>query len=581
MIQYWYLLLFSFFCPLYLHGAYQIHFEGAPTIEILSIIESVSHLNSEKSRPPPTLFTLKKRAESDKKILVQVLHAYGYYEGTIRIEYLGTFPDTTVTVQIESGPEYHFGPPLLSDENGENLRFPDLTLDLKEGCLARADVILDTQDQILEHIACLGYPLAKIERQQVVVDQKTKTVHVSYILCKNERAFFGPVVIDGLRKIRRALIHRQIQWREGELYNPHSIACTNAYLQGSGLFSLVSIRPSDRIDENGYLPMLIALEEKKYRHIGCGVGYSTDESVGGTGQWSHDNLTGWGDSFSLLGEYSSVIKRATVFYTMPDVFRRNQNFVFSTEWRREDAPGFIEQELSVLARVERKVNNCFSFNYSGRYERLMSTKSDNNENYHLFSLPIQIRYDTSDRLLNPTKGTLATYLFTPYQSALHDQFFFLKQEFLFAGYLPITTNGNLIFAFSAQVGSISGQNRRIIPAPKRFYAGSSTGLRGYSYLTVSPLCGTKPVGGRSLMIFQLEPRYRIWNKLYFAAFYDFGNVYSSPFPELDKRLLTSAGCGIRYLTPLGPFRLDIGFPLEKRKGIDNSFQIYASIGQTF
>ena len=571
-------LFFCFWSQLF---AYQVSFEGNLPEEIFSTASEISQLESERSHPPPTLFTLKKRAESDKKSLLQVLHAFGYYEGEIEISYFGSFPDTTVRVFFNPGRVYTFGSLSVVDEEGCPLSLAESAFTRKAGCPARSDAVLDTQDQILTQIACRGYPLSAIVDRQVVVDQESKTVSVAYVAHLGPLAYFGPIEVEGLHKVRRRYVDRRIAWSFGELYNPNLVARTDLFLQESGLFSLVAVRPADWVDEEGYLPMHIHVEEKRYRHIGAGVSYSTDESAGVMAQWSHDNFSGWGDALAFSGEYSEIIKRATLIYAMPDFFGRNHDLLYSAEARREDAPGFTEKELSFLIRFSKRVNSCFSFNYGGRYERLLSTKSDNDANYDLLSLPVHVRWDTSNNLLNPTSGTTIAYFMTPYQAVFNSHISLFRQELFAATYQPVFSSGAVLIALSGQLGSIVGQSRFAIPAPKRFYAGSSTGLRGYKYLSVSPLDGRKPIGGRSLMIGSIEPRFRIWDKLYLATFYDIGNVFSTSFPRFDKKLLRSAGVGLRYLTPLGPFRLDIGFPLDKRKGIDKTFQIYASLGQTF
>lgn len=574
-------LFFPLFAYSFLHGAYQVNFENIPSEEIRETIHSVSQLQTEQERPPPTFFTLKKRAESDKKTILQILHAYGYYEAEIGIIYLGNFPDTTIRVQIIPGPQYLFGSLEILNKNGTFLMIPQASLNIKAGCPALSSLIIDSEEQILLEVEKCGYSFPSIFKRDVIVDQESKKVFVSFTVDPGPLAYFGDVSIEGLKKVRRRYITRRLMWKKGDLYNPQLVTCTDNFIQESGLFSFVTVQPRGEVDSDGTLPMLIQLEEKKFRHIGAGVSYSTDESAGAMAQWSHDNLTGWGDALGFVGEYSGVIKRATLFYGMPDFFRRNQDLLYSAELRREDAPGFTEREASFLLKINRKVNDRFSYNYAARFEKLLSTKSDNDENYNLLSLPIQVRWDTSNRLLNPTQGTTIAYFATPYQAILNSTIFFFRQELFASTYHPLTKNGILLMALSAQFGSIAGQSRFEIPAPKRFYAGSSTSLRGYKYLSVSPLDGTKPIGGRSLMIFQFEPRLRIIDKLYLALFYDIGNVYASSLPKFNEKLLRSTGCGIRYLTPLGPFRLDIGFPLDKRKGVDKSFQIYASIGQTF
>ncbi len=560
--------------------AYQVIFEGFPSEEIALTGESLAILSSEINRPPPTLFTLKKRAESDRGRLIDLLHAYGYYSARVELHYLGSFPDLLIRVEIDPGPVYLFDSPKIIDDQGGALLLPT---SLRAGCPAQSEVILHAGEEILEELSKEGYPLARVIDRLVVVDPERCGVEVTYSIDLGPLSPFGCISIEGLRKVQPGFVRRRILWSMGELYNPNSVVCTETYLQESGLFSLVLVKPGTALDEEGLLPMQIRLEEKKYRHVGAGVSYSTDESAGVMAQWSHDNLTGWGDALALTGEYSKIIKRATGIYGRPDFFGRDQDLLLRLEARREDTPGFTEREVSFLVRISRRIGDCFSYNYGGMYERLLSTKSDNDENYNLLSLPFQARWDTSNRLLDPTHGVTLAYFFFPYLAVINQHISFFKQELYGITYMPLLPRGHALLALSGQFGSILGQSRELIPAPKRFYAGSSTSLRGYKYLSVSPLGpnGRKPIGGRSLMIFSVEPQLRVWGKLYLASFYDIGNVYSTPFPQLNKKLLRSTGVGLRYLTPVGPFRLDIAFPLDKRKGIDKTFQIYATIGPTF
>jgi translocation and assembly module TamA len=561
-------------------AAYQVCLEGIMSEEISLAIESVSQLKSEMHRPAPTFLTLQKRGEADKKAFIDVMHSFGFYDADVALIYWGAFPDTTVRSVISPGPQYVFKEIAIIDLQGMPLAGVE-TYCPKIGSAARADVILNAEEYLLNGLGASGYPQANIADRKVWVDQESKSVSVTYVVDPGPLAYFGPLCIQGLNKVRTGYIRRRIMWNEGDLYDPALVAQTDINLQESGLFSYVMVTPADVVDKEGLLPLLIQLEEKRFRHIGAGVSYSTDEFFGGLLQWSHDNLSGWGDALALVGEATKVVKRATLLYAMPHFFGRNQDLLSSTEIRREDAPGFNEREASFLIRLNRKINPFFSFNYGARYERMFSTKSDPQANYHLLSLPIQIRWDTSNRLLNPTHGTTIAYFATPYLSAFNSNFLFFKQELLATSYQSLTAKGGIILAFSAQFGSILGQSTLEIPPPKRFYSGSSTTLRGYRYLTVSPLREEKPIGGRSYMVYQFEPRFRIFDPLYFATFFDMGNVYSTPFPRWNRKLLCSTGVGLRYMTPVGPFRVDVAFPLKKRDNLDSTFQIYASIGQTF
>ncbi len=100
-------------------------------------------------------------------------------------------------------------------------------------------------------------------------------------------------------------------------------------------------------------------------------------------------------------------------------------------------------------------------------------------------------------------------------------------------------------------------------------------------MTVSPLDReNKPIGGRSIMVYSLETRFKL-NNFGWAFFYEVGNVYNQILPQFFDKQLQSIGLGLHYYTQAGPLRLDLAFPLEPRKGIDKSFQFYISIGQAF
>jgi len=79
----------------------------------------------------------------------------------------------------------------------------------------------------------------------------------------------------------------------------------------------------------------------------------------------------------------------------------------------------------------------------------------------------------------------------------------------------------------------------------------------------------------------LEWRLKLTDRFGLVTFLDGGNAFESRYPDFSESLLWGAGAGIRYYTPIGPFRFDIAFPLDRREGIDDSFQIYISVGQAF
>ena len=83
------------------------------------------------------------------------------------------------------------------------------------------------------------------------------------------------------------------------------------------------------------------------------------------------------------------------------------------------------------------------------------------------------------------------------------------------------------------------------------------------------------------MVVSMEVRRRLSETWGIVGFWDIGNVYDTLGPRFNHPQLQSVGVGLRYYTPVGPLRLDVAHPLDRRSGLDNPVQVYFSIGQTF
>jgi translocation and assembly module TamA len=174
------------------------------------------------------------------------------------------------------------------------------------------------------------------------------------------------------------------------------------------------------------------------------------------------------------------------------------------------------------------------------------------------------------------------YSITPYQSLFFGNQQFAKQRLTGNFYLPIDPNRRIVLALRMQFGSIAGTAQSHVPLTKLFLGGSEDNLRGYRYKTVSPLNDdNEPLGGRSAIFATIETRFKVTKSIGIVPFADFGTVGFSSFPQLNQKWLKSVGAGFRYFAFFGPLRFDIGFPLNKRKDVDQNFQIYASVGQAF
>ena len=156
-------------------------------------------------------------------------------------------------------------------------------------------------------------------------------------------------------------------------------------------------------------------------------------------------------------------------------------------------------------------------------------------------------------------------------------------------YLPVARR--LVVANRLRVGTIEalGDLERNVPFYKRYFLGGSSSLRGWGRLEVSPISGFGlPIGGHTMLEGSSEARLPLWGKLGGVAFLDYGNVWSRSFDFHPGDLRYAVGPGLRYLTPVGPARFDLGYQLtpipnlrvngepERRRR-----RIHFSIGQAF
>jgi translocation and assembly module TamA len=195
-------------------------------------------------------------------------------------------------------------------------------------------------------------------------------------------------------------------------------------------------------------------------------------------------------------------------------------------------------------------------------------------------VPLYLRRDSTDDLLNPTVGSREALTVTPYQSiAGARELAFASSRLTGSLYRALDDGARYVAAGYGAIGSILGETRDAIPADKRLYVGGGGSVRGYGFQRAGPLAADNtPLGGRSSLELGTELRVKITETIGIVPFLEAGNAYTGAWP--GGKLLFGAGIGARYYTTIGPVRFDVAFPLEKRSG-DSAFQVYISLGQAF
>lgn len=567
--------------------AYEVRFEGLEDEDTLKLIESVSQLVKLKENPPSTLAGLKRRAEGDIPNIILALNSLAHYGA--KVEFKVIEGGSTVLVKVDPGPVY----PLASFKirfllNGvETHETPtvrpcleDLKIQIGEPALPEA--ILNAEDLLLDKLNLQGYAFAKINKRDVFADQREKVVVVLLEVETGPLTYFGPIKIKGLERVKQCFFFRKLRWQEGDVYDPKKLEKTQEALELSGLFRSVNIQHAEHLQESDQLPIEINVVEAKQRSVGFGLNYTTQLGPGITGEWEDRNFAGEGQRLTFRTDIWRKLQEGRLTYLVPDFKRQNQNLILQIDYNHEKTKAFTESALSLSATIERKLSENLRISYGAMYKNLHSERSDRNGTFDLFKIPLQLQWTNVDSILDPTQGAMVQFRMVPSLQILPPSFAYSINSLTTSFYQPLTADKRHIFAAKLMLGSIVGASKHDIPPPERFYAGSENALRGYRYLTVSPIGRDhKPLGGRSLFVYSLELRNRIGKNFGLVFFYEIGNVYLNYYPEFSKGMLQSAGLGLRYHTPVGPLRLDFAVPLDRRKHIDNAFEVYFSIGQSF
>ncbi len=562
-------------------------------------LESVSLLVTEKEKPPSGTIGLLTRSKNDKRRLVAALFSVARYGGTVNITINGTpFEEVpidavlnsgapvNVAIRVEVGPEFTFAEPDASTTTGEPI---DLSqYGVVAGEPARSDAIVEAEQKLVVAWHEQGYAFSKIASRKMIADHASRTLEVDLRLQPGPLAIFGPVTVSGAEDVDPAFIVQQANIPEGTVYSPKRLKDASTRLRGLGVFDSVVIVESETPGPNDSVAISIEVSERKPRTIGVGVTAATEDGIGAEAFWVHRNLFGRAETLRIEGAVSglgrnnfstSLDYHVAATFTKPGVWGPTTSFRSRVEAQIQDTDAFYKNSVSGSAGLERE----FSDELTGQvdvvveYARFEDTNGPSTS--VLVSIPGQLVLDTRDNKLNPTTGYRVLLFAEPTYDAYNGNAFF-KTQGAFSAYRSVNAADTLVLAGRVAVGSILGASLTDVPADRRFYAGGGGSIRGYEFQHAGPRVGGSPTGGLSVIETSVEARYRLTENFGLAAFIDGGGAFTSSTPGQGGQWFTGVGVGGRYLTPVGPLRVDVGVPLNKISG-DPDFGIYLGLGQAF
>jgi translocation and assembly module TamA len=411
------------------------------------------------------------------------------------------------------------------------------------------------------------------------------------VVTAGPRVDFGSISVKGLRTVNRQFIEGRLLIHTGEQYSPQAVEKARADLVSLAVFRSVLVKTADSLDAEGRIPVEFDVVEGPAHAVSVGAAYSTDLGANLTASWSDRNLFGNAEQLNLTAGVQgggTAIKGPANYFTAqfikPDFLDRNQSLQVDLSAVRQNLLAYFQKGVSADALVKRTLwtNWSASIGISGEAENI--TQQGVTRDYTLVGLPIAVKYDSTNSLLDPTSGVRAAATATPTLSLGSSHAVFVPMQLSGSTYLNLSSlwnnPGRSVIALRGLLGVVEGASQFELPPDQRFYAGGSATVRGYQYQSIGPQFpdGT-PEGGTSIVAGTVEYRQRILANYGFAAFVDGGQVAAQGSPFSDG-LRFGAGLGFRYYTSFGPIRLDVAVPLTRIPN-GGSFEIYLGIGQAF
>ncbi|WP_340109618.1 autotransporter assembly complex family protein [Pikeienuella sp. HZG-20] len=600
---------------------YDVELSGVERASIDSLMKQALELYRQQDKGAQSLAFLRRRAEGDVATVLKIMRSDGFFEAEAEIEVIapedrpaaapGEKPAETparkkdgpstataektdaaaegralVRVMVEPRRRYTLAAHrFLMIETGAGAAplLPDAgLLGSPVGDSARADRILAAEGAAVARLHAEGRPYAKFIGRDAVADPSRAELEVETTIAAGGAYVFGPVSYTGVESIDPAYLDTYIPFEEGAAANPEKLSEFQQDLIATGLFNAGSARFPETPPEGGVAPVEVTLEEAKPRTVSAGALYSSDAGPAVTGGFEHRNLYGANETLSLDALIGLDEQSLDTRYRIPQWGRPGQDLVFGFNPRHVNDAAFEEYGATIAAGLEREISRRLTVGAGGLVEYSRVDDGSGFINSTLVGLPVFAAFDTTDDWLDPSKGIRARVAATPYAGLVDGSpASFAVLDSSASTYFDLTGQKRYILAARARLGSVISGDFDIVSANKRLYSGGGGSVRGYRERFIGPLdADGDPTGGLSVVELGLEMRARVSDTIGLAAFVESGAVSTETFPAFDESVQVAAGGGVRYFSPIGPLRFDIGVPVNPRK-VDDFFQFYISIGQAF
>lgn len=410
------------------------------------------------------------------------------------------------------------------------------------------------------------------------IDQNLKKleVNITFDVDKGKQVYFEEITITGNTKTRDKVIRRELTVYEQELYGGRRLKRSVRNLYRLDYFEDIKVDTA-KGSADDKMKLNINVTEKDTGAFSFGAGYGNIENLFLTASISERNLFGRGQTLALRGQLGSKTAKYTLSFTEPWLFDiplsggadvYNWQYSFST-YDKDSFGGNLRLGYPLIdfSRIYLTYTYDIADITNVEEDAADSIKRDAGENIKS-SVTTRVNYDSRNDLFHPTKGS--THSVSYEFAGLGGTVGFNKIIGETGWYFPlIWKTVGVLHGKAGYVRQLQGMD---LPDYEKFYMAGIDALRGFDRGDLSPrddngseVGGTKFVQANTEIRFPLVPQAGVYG----VVFFDTGDIYGDGEDLALDNLRESAGCGIRWLSPMGPIRLEYGWILDP-KPTDNT-----------
>lgn len=396
---------------------------------------------------------------------------------------------------------------------------------------------------------------------------------------------FGVTRYEGLDDLPERVPDIEMKYEKGDPYVRARLFETQSALYGTGYYDDVTISASTTTDH--VADVSIRFRERPYKWLKGGVGWGSEERERATLILLHDNLFHRAYKAQLSGTWSAIWREYGLEFVNPYFWETRTEFRAQSLWRKEYREGYDFERTRGEAGFGRPLTRYLNATVSARVDRNIVYNLDPNiaattpERSDARALSVALNRDTSNDFFFPTEGSRVRASVERYGGALGGLLDLHRMTLQGFHYRPVWRRLTAAFALRSGVVTPYGSTPEV-PVFERYFTGGGNSVRGYDERDVGPKSADgAPLGGRRQLSSTIEARFPLFWRLRGAVFVDGGQVGQDWDDVSPRRWKYSAGGGLRFVTPVGPFRLDFGYKLNRDPDDLDPWRLHFSLGESF